>query len=154
MPIASRRYPCSFFHGYLSVMSKCFTNIPQLIHSLTDYRMRKHYYPCKAGNKETYTKPQKTTAGPGWEAWEHTGIPVDPSTSPDYWSLPEVGGGSHCSSLTIHTQHQKARWRYNINKKAHIFPVYSHAMFWVVLGSVQGYHHRDRDTGYSQQPCV
>lgn len=34
-PTASARYPCSFFHGSSSVLSKCFTNIPQFAHSLT-----------------------------------------------------------------------------------------------------------------------
>lgn len=131
-PIVSGRYvyPCSFFQGCPSVMSKCFANIP---HSQS-YRMTKHYYPHpEAGNKRAYRKPQKNIAeGPEWETWEHTGVPVYLSTSPDCTD--------HCQKRevalsAVHLLHISDTKSFNVdspNMKAHIFHGYRHVLFWLV----------------------
>lgn len=97
--------------------------------------MRMHYYHySEAGNKGAYRKPQKNTAeGPEKTSMgAHRCSCVSVHISRLHWSPPEVGGGSHCSSLTAYIQHQKAQCRQAKYESTHFMaPVMP--MFWVFL---------------------
>lgn len=106
--------------------------------------MRKHYYRHpEAGNKGAYRKPQKNTAeGPEQQAWEHTGVPVHLSTSPDHTGHCQKWEVALTAVHLLHITDTKKLNEDNPNMKW-----YGHAIFWVVLSSVQDYHHRARNTG-------
>lgn len=104
-PIASGRHPCSFFHGCSWVMPKCFASIPQLIHSLTGLQDEKTLLsPSRSreqrGLQEATEKHSRRTRTRSMGA--HRCFCVSVHISKLHWSLAEVGGGSHCSSLTTY----------------------------------------------------
>lgn len=92
------------------------------IHSVSqDYRMRMHYYHHpEAGNKGAYRKPQKNTAeGPEKQAWEHTGVLVYLSTSPDCTGHCQKWEVALTAVHLLHISNTKRLSEDDLNMKAH-----------------------------------
>lgn len=122
-PIESGKYPCSFFQGCSSVMSKCFTNTLQFIQSLIGLQDEKALSsPSRSWKQrrlqEATEKHSRSARMRSMGAHRCSCASVHISRL--YWPLPEMGGDSHCSSFTAYFLHQKAQCRQPKYESTHL----------------------------------